>query len=65
MEDCRHAQAKSRNLKLVDFNPSATIEDGLVNEEATPLDDEAATLDDEGNEAAVHEDNDNDEGLNA
>ena len=38
-----------------------TDEDGSADEETTPLDGEATTPDDEGDEATTHEDNDNDE----
>ena len=64
VEDRRRAQAEGRDPELVDFNPPVTDEDSLANKETTPLDGEAATLDDEGDEAAVHGDSDNDENPN-
>ena len=45
----------------MDFSLPLTDEDDLGDKETTPLDSEAATPDDEGNEAAVLEDSDNDE----
>lgn len=49
----------------MDFNQPITYEDGLGDEETTPLDVEAATLDDKGYEATMHEDSYNDEGHDA
>ncbi|KAJ8435637.1 hypothetical protein Cgig2_012298 [Carnegiea gigantea] len=53
--------AEGQNPELVDFNPPATDEGGSGDDETTSLDGEAATPDDESNEATAHEDSDNDE----
>jgi len=45
----------------VEFNPPTTVEEGLGDEETTPLDSEAATPDEEGNEAGAAEASDHDE----
>ena len=45
----------------MEFNPPATDEDGLADEEIMPLDGDAESLDGEGSEAVAHEGSDNDE----
>jgi len=49
----------------VEFNPPATHEDGLGDEETTHLDGEAKTLSDEGDEAGATEGNGHDEDRDA
>ncbi|KAJ8428851.1 hypothetical protein Cgig2_003399 [Carnegiea gigantea] len=60
-EDLRQAQAKGRNLELVDFIPLATDDGDLGDEETTLLDGGAATSDGEGHEDEAHGDIDDDE----
>lgn len=49
---------------MVDFNLPAINDDDPGDEETTPVDDEAATIDNEGNEGVAHKDDDNDEDPN-
>ena len=61
VKDHRRAEAEGQDPELVEFNPRTAVEEGLGDEETTPLDSEAAAPDEEGDVAGAAEDSDRDE----